>query len=116
MATSVSPVTRWDESFFDYVASGCVWTGDAYASTRAASMTSGVVYIDGKRLIGLSMNVEYKALAAEGKPAHGLSPILAILDEIEQVVGTKDSSINVYVVTYYPTTSRYIPLHTFLNC
>ena len=25
-------------------------------------------------------------------------------------------SINVYVVTYYPTTSRYIPLHTFLNC
>ena len=50
MATSVSPVTRWDEGFFDYVASGCVWTGDAYASTRVASMASGVVYIDGKRL------------------------------------------------------------------
>ena len=50
MATSVSPVTRWDEGFFDYVASGCVWTGDAYGSTRVASMTSGVVYIDGKRL------------------------------------------------------------------
>ena len=47
----------------------------------------------GKRLIGLSMNVEYKALAAEGKTAHGLSPILAILDEIGQVVGTKDSFI-----------------------
>src|SRR3546814_4363472 len=28
----------------------------------------------GKRLIGLPMNVEYKALAAEGKTAHGLSP------------------------------------------
>ena len=23
---------------------------------------------------------------------------------------------NVYVVTYYPTTSRYIPLHAFLDC
>lgn len=38
------------ELFFDYVASGCVWSGDAYASTRAASMTSGVIYIAGKRL------------------------------------------------------------------
>ena len=25
-------------------------------------------------------------------------------------------SINVYVVTYYPTTSRYKPLHAFLDC
>lgn len=50
MATSVSPVTRWDEGAFDYVASGCVWSGDSYGSTLAASMTSGVVYIDGKRL------------------------------------------------------------------
>lgn len=32
---------------FDFVASGCVWTGDAYASTRAASMTAGVVVIGG---------------------------------------------------------------------
>lgn len=32
------------------VVSGCIWTGDAYASTRVASMTSGVVYINGKRL------------------------------------------------------------------
>jgi phage terminase large subunit-like protein len=47
----------------------------------------------GKKLIGLARNVEYKALAAEGKTAHGLSPILAILDEIGQVVGTKDAFI-----------------------
>jgi hypothetical protein len=34
----------------NFVASGCVWTGDAYASTLNASMTSGVVYINGVRL------------------------------------------------------------------
>lgn len=38
------------ELFFDYIASGCVWSGDAYASTRNASMTSGVMYIGGRRL------------------------------------------------------------------
>lgn len=38
------------ELFFDYVASGMVWSGDAYASTRNASMTSGVMYINGRRL------------------------------------------------------------------
>lgn len=35
---------------FDFVESGCVWSGDAYASTLNASMTSGVVWIGGKRL------------------------------------------------------------------
>lgn len=44
----------------------------------------------GKRLIGLSRNVLYRALAAEGKTAHGLSPILAILDEVGQVKGPTD--------------------------
>lgn len=32
---------------YDYVVSGCVWSGDAYASTRNASMTAGVVVING---------------------------------------------------------------------
>lgn len=41
--------TYADETTFDHVASGCVWSGDAYGSTRAASMTSGVVYINGIR-------------------------------------------------------------------
>lgn len=40
-----------------------------------------------KRIIGLPMNVEYRALAADGKTAHGLSPLVAILDEIGQVEG-----------------------------
>ncbi len=44
----------------------------------------------GKRLIGLTRNVLYRALAAEGKTAHGLSPALAILDEVGQVVGPTD--------------------------
>lgn len=47
----------------------------------------------GKRLIGLRKNVLYRALAAEGKTAHGLSPILAILDEVGQVVGPVDKFV-----------------------
>lgn len=50
-----------------------------------------------KKLIGLPMNVEYKALSAEGKTAHGLSPILAILDEVGQVKGQQDDFIDAIV-------------------
>lgn len=39
------------ELIFDFIQSGCVWSGDAYASTRLASCTAGIVYISGKRLI-----------------------------------------------------------------
>lgn len=48
----------------------------------------------GKRLVGLPMNVEYRALSAEGKTAHGLSPVLAILDEVGQVRGPQDDFID----------------------
>ena len=41
----------------------------------------------GKRLIGLPLNTEYRALAADGRTAHGLSPVLVILDELGQVRG-----------------------------
>lgn len=47
----------------------------------------------GKRLIGLARNVEYRALAAEGSTSHGLSPVLAILDELGQVRGDHDDFI-----------------------
>jgi len=40
-----------------------------------------------KRIIGLRKNVEYRALAADGTTAHGLSPVLAILDEVGQIQG-----------------------------
>ena len=57
---------------------------------------SGLVRIvpSGKRLIGLARNVEYRALSAEGTTAHGLSPILAILDEVGQVKGPQDDFID----------------------
>lgn len=48
----------------------------------------------GKRLIGLMRNVEYRALSAEGRTAHGLSPVLAILDEVGQVMGPRDKFIS----------------------
>ena len=48
----------------------------------------------GKRLIGLPLNTEYKALAADGKTAHGLSLSLAILDEIGQVRGPQSDFID----------------------
>lgn len=44
----------------------------------------------GKRLLGIRKNVLYRALSAEGKTAHGLSPVVAILDELGQVVGPTD--------------------------
>ncbi len=47
-----------------------------------------------KKLIGLPRSVEYKALAAEGKTAHGLSPVLAILDELGQVKGPQDDFVD----------------------
>jgi phage terminase large subunit-like protein len=39
------------------------------------------------------MNVEYQAIAAEAKGAHGGSPIVAILDEVGQVRGPYDAFI-----------------------
>jgi len=51
----------------------------------------------GKRLIGLAKNVEYRALAADGTTAHGLSPVLAILDEVGQVRGPKDDFVDAIV-------------------
>ena len=46
-----------------------------------------------KMLIGLPCNVEYKAISAEAGTAHGLSPVLAILDEVGQVRGQHDAFI-----------------------
>lgn len=51
----------------------------------------------GKRLIGLPCTVEYRALAAEGKTTHGLSPVLAILDEVGQVRGPQSDFVDAIV-------------------
>ncbi len=47
-----------------------------------------------KRLLGLPLNTEFRALAADGKTAHGLSPILAIIDECGQVRGPQSDFID----------------------
>ena len=47
-----------------------------------------------KRLIGLLRNVEYRAISAEGRTAHGLSPVLAILDEVGQIAGPSDHFVD----------------------
>lgn len=46
-----------------------------------------------KTLFGLPMNTEYRALSAEGGSNHGLSPVLAIIDEMGQVIGDQDDFI-----------------------
>lgn len=47
-----------------------------------------------KTIIGLPMAVTYVAISADGKTAHGKSPILAILDEVGQVEGARDDFID----------------------
>jgi len=70
--------------------------GLAAKMVRLSEKLSQLVRIvpSGKRLIGLPLNVEYRALAAEGKTAHGLSPVLAILDEVGQVRGPHSDFID----------------------
>ena len=46
-----------------------------------------------KMLVGLICNVEFKAISAESGTAHGLSPVLAILDELGQVRGPHDAFV-----------------------
>lgn len=46
-----------------------------------------------KMLVGLPMNVEFRSISAEAKTAHGLSPVVAILDEIGQVSGPRDEFV-----------------------
>jgi len=46
MVASANPETRFDEALPDFVASGCVWS---ISSGLNGDMTSGVVYVDGKR-------------------------------------------------------------------
>jgi len=51
------------------------------------------IIFSGKRIIGLARNVEYKALAAESTTSQGLSPVLAILDEVGQIRGPRSEFV-----------------------
>ena len=52
-----------------------------------------------KTIIGLAMNTEFQAISAEGKTAHGLSPVLAILDEVGQVRGPQSDFVDAIVTS-----------------
>lgn len=47
-----------------------------------------------KRIIGIPLQVEYKALSADGSKNMGLSPVFAVLDEMGQVIGPKDHFVD----------------------
>lgn len=51
----VVPIVKQTEvqsyfGIYDFIESGCVWSGDSYASTLNATMTDGYVWIGGRRL------------------------------------------------------------------
>ena len=50
-----------------------------------------------KRILGLTRNVEFRALSADGRTAHGLSPVLAILDELGQVRGPQSDFVDAII-------------------
>ena len=61
-------------------------------SPRLSSITR--IVDSSKKIIGLPMNVEYQAISAEGKTAHGKSPVLAILDEVGQITGPQSDFVD----------------------
>lgn len=50
-----------------------------------------------KTIHGLAARAKYRALSAEGKTAHGLSPVLAILDETGQIKASQDNFFDAIV-------------------
>ena len=46
-----------------------------------------------KQLQGLAANVEYRAISRQKKTAHGIAPVLAIIDELGQVKGPQDDFV-----------------------
>lgn len=50
-ADSVNPRARFSETGSNVVVSGCVWSGDSYGGSLNGSMTSGIVYINGYRVV-----------------------------------------------------------------
>lgn len=52
-----------------------------------------------KSVIGLRKNVEFRAISAEAQTAHGLSPIVAVLDEVGQVRGPQSDFVDAIVTS-----------------
>lgn len=47
-----------------------------------------------KRIIGIAVNVQFRALSADAHTAHGLSPVLVIIDEAGQIKGPTSEFID----------------------
>lgn len=52
-----------------------------------------------KTILGYKKNVEYCAISAEAKTAHGGSPLVAILDEVGQIKGPTDDFVEAVVTS-----------------
>jgi phage terminase large subunit-like protein len=52
------------------------------------------IFPSGRKLLGISKNVRYKALSADAKTKHGLSPLVIVLDELGQVRGPSDPFVS----------------------
>lgn len=46
-----------------------------------------------KQLVGLAKNVEYSAISRQKKTAHGIAPVVVLLDELGQVRGGQDDFV-----------------------
>ena len=70
--------------------------GAASKMVQLSPKLSSIVKIfpSGKRLLGLPLNVEYRALSADGKTAHGLSVLFGVIDEAGQVRGPQSDFID----------------------
>ena len=58
-----------------------------------------IIHPSAKAITGLVRNVEYKASSAEAKTAHGGSPVLAILDEVGQIRGSKSDFVDAIITS-----------------
>lgn len=99
LAAVVGPLAKLNQS----IVSGAMSRDQAALVFKAASqmvalspLLSELVKIvpSGKRLIGLPLNTEYRALAADGKTTHGLSPAIVVGDEWAQVQGPQSDFID----------------------
>lgn len=58
LADAINPRLRDSSFVFDHVASGCVWTADTAGSSLNASMTSGIIFINGYRVVVPSITAQ----------------------------------------------------------
>jgi len=63
--------------------------------TLSDRLSSMVKVVDStRRIIGLQMNTEFKAIAADGRTAQGLSPVLVLIDEVGQISGPQSDFVD----------------------